>query len=153
MKDLPAVTGNDRAICTPKGFLVRERPITSKDVKNVFDNAALEKFSTKNVEKPTADQLEFEQEGYTNIETAVYQEVREAARGSASALSRLLDRTVGPVEQRTTSTNLNISLVEFLKNEELDDATDIELEEAGIVIEVTAEEVTDSVEENYVADM
>jgi hypothetical protein len=147
-KDLPAVTGNDRAVCTPKGFLVRERPITQKDVKNVFDNAALEKFSTKNMEEPTKDQLEFEQEGYTNIETAVYQEVREAARGSASALSRLLDRTVGPVEQRTTNTNVNLSLVEFLNSPDLDDATDMELQEAGIIIEA---EVTDN--EDYAHDL
>lgn len=149
MADLPAVTGNDRAVCTPKGFLVRERPITQKDVKNVFDNAALEKFSTKNIEKPTADQQEFESENYTNIEAAVYQEVREAARGSASALTRLLDRTVGPVEQRTTNTNVNLSLVEFLKSEELNDATDMELAEAGIVIDV---EVTNA-EENYAVDL
>jgi|ERR1700723_1187791 len=149
VKDLPAVTGNDRAVCTPKGFLVRERPITEKDVKNVFDNAALEKFSTNNINKPTSDQLEFEAEGYTNIETAVYQEVREAARGSASALTRLLDRTVGPVVQKTANTNLNVSLVEFLRSEDLNDATDMELAEAGIVIDA---EVTD-VEEDYTRDL
>jgi hypothetical protein len=149
VKDLPAVTGNDRAVCTPKGFLVRERPITEKDVKNVFDNAALEKFSTRNIKKPTEDQQEFEASDYTNIEAAVYQEVREAARGSASALTRLLDRTVGPVVQRTANTNVNVSLVEFLQSEDLNDATDMELAEAGIVIDA---EVINA-EEDYTRDL
>lgn len=152
-KDIPAVTGNDRAVCGPSGLYIIERVLTPKEIKAIRVNAALEKFSTKNIAEPTPDHKEYEVRGLTNIEAGIVHDIREGARGNSAAHERTLNRIEGPVEQRTLNANINMTLDDFLDREELNDATDMELEEAGIVIDVTAEEVRQTDEEDYVADM
>ena len=149
VKDLPAVTGNDRAVCTPDGFAIALRPVTEKDILNGYYAGAAEPFSVEHIEEPTSEDIAFEQMKLNNASVASRRQWRKAARGEQSALKYAEDRTIGPVVQKTASTNLNISLVEFLQKEELNDATDMELAEAGIVIDV---EVMNA-EENYARDL
>src|ERR1700678_2586796 len=152
-KDLPSITGNDIPKRGVDGFLTHvARPITQKDLQNAIHTGLIEKFSTKNIKDPTPDQIEYEEMGLKNIDVIGVDASRSAARGDKADRTFVLDRTIGPVETRNVNINANVSLVDFLKREELNDATDLELAEAGIVIDITPEEVIDD-EENYVADM
>jgi len=151
VKDLPAVTGNDRAVCTDEGFLIAPRTVTQKDSKNAFDAAAAERFLVENipVEERTKDQLEFDRRKFNNMTATVVQTWRNAARGDKTDRQFAFDRTVGKVEERSVSINASISLDDYLDKPELNNATAEELEEAGInMVDVI---VVD--EENYAADL
>lgn len=151
MADLPSITGNDRpASSSSGGVKIVERTITPSEIKNMRVEANLEKFSTKNIKEPDGDDIEFEQAGVGNLEAGILRQARKVGRGDAVALDKVLDRLEGPVEQRSVNINANVSLDSYLENLDVSDVTDLELEEAGIVIDV--EEVIDD-EENYVADM
>src|ERR1700679_4184467 len=140
VKDLPAVTGNDRAVAGPSGLYIVERQITPREIKNIRVNAALETFSTKNIDNPTKDQLEYEERKISNIEAGELNYAREGARGNLAAHERNINRIEGPIETRNLSITASVSLDDYLDREELNDATDMELAEAGIVIDA---EVTD----------
>lgn len=151
-KDLPSVTGNDRAVAGPSGLYIVERILTPREIKAIRVNAALAKFSTKNITEPTKDHAEYEELGLTNIEAGIVEDIRKGARGDAAAHERTLNRIEGPVEQRSVNTNLNVTLDAYLEDLDTSDVTELELREAGIVIDVEVEEVIDD-EEDYVADM
>jgi hypothetical protein len=149
-KDLPSITGNERPASSPSGGVrIVDRQITPAEIKNMRVNANLEKFSIKNIKEPDADDIEFDQAGVGNLEAGIIRQARKVGRGDAQALDKVLDRLEGPVVQQTMNANVSLSLVEYLRKEELQDATPEELEEAGIVIDANI--IND--EEDYVADM
>jgi hypothetical protein len=146
VKDLPAVTGNDRAVAGPSGLYIVERQITPREIKAIRVNAALEPFSTKNITDPTKDHLEYEERKICNFEAGELNYAREGARGNLAAHERNVNRIEGPIETRNLNVNANVTLVEFLQKPELQNATAEELEEAGIIDAV-------EVEENYAANL
>jgi hypothetical protein len=148
VKDLPAVTGNDRAVAGPSGLYIVERQITAKEIKHIRINAALETFSTKNITNPTKDHLEYEERKICNFEAGELNYAREGARGNLAAHERNVNRIEGPIETRNLSITASVSLDDYLDREELNDATDMELAEAGIVID--AEVIND---EDYTHDL
>jgi hypothetical protein len=148
-KDLPACTGNDRAVAGPSGLYIIERQITAKEIKHIRINAALETFSTKNIADPTPDQLEYEERKISNIEAGELNYAREGARGNLAAHERNINRIEGPIETRNLSITASVSLDDYLDKPELNNATAEELEEAGI--DMVDVKIVD--DDNYAADL
>jgi hypothetical protein len=137
---VPAAPGDWIAASTDEGAMIScPRPITATHFKNALYAGAGEKFRLDLIppEDRTPDHVDFHEKKLNNASASAILEWRNTARGDKGSRDFAWNRTAGPVETKSTSTNLNISLVEFLKSEELQDMTPQEMEEAGIVIDVT----------------